>query len=358
VALGVRAAGLARSRHAARAAGVARSTGLFATGALVVPALFVGYFAACGSATDLLDFAVLINFAYLRNEPGLTTPGEIAAHVYAMWRCFCPIASLLVTAAVVATGDALLRRSRARLARWATAWALVALGALVVGVQFKFYFYHWTVLLLGVVLLAVNVMADAARAVRASRRPWVPLVTAVVLLAAFSGTGDVFDGWLRTTAATWHWLRGDWDRARYASMFHAWDGIHRYADVEATGLWIREHSAPGDELLVRGVAAEIYVVSGLHAPGRFFWTAFLTRPSRRYRREALLDEDSAVIDAKKPRWVVTWTETREGPESEGYFLPRGYVERAQVGPYTVLERGPQSPVPASSAAGGAGGGGL
>ena len=81
-------------------------------------------------------------------------------------------------------------------------------------------------------------------------------------------------------------------------------------------LWIRAHSEQGDELLVRGVAAEIYVVSGLHAPGRFFWTTFLTRPSRRFDRDAWLAEDAAVIDAKKPRWVVTWTDTATGPESD------------------------------------------
>jgi len=203
-----------------------------------------------------------------------------------------------------------------------------------------------------VVLLAANVVVDVSHAVRAARRAWVPLVTAFALLALFSGTGDVFDAWLRINAATWHWLRGDWDRGRYASMFQAWDGVHRYADVEATGLWIREHSARGDELLVRGVAAEIYVVSGLYAPGRFFWTAFLTRPSRSFHREALVAEDAAVIDAKKPRWVVTWTETRDGLESASYFLPRGYVERTRIGPYTVLERGPQSPAPASPGPGG------
>lgn len=97
---------------------------------------------------------------------------------------------------------------------------------------------------------------------------------------------------------------------------------------------------------MRGVAAEIYVVSGLHAPGPFFWTTFLTRPSRRFDRDAWLAEDAAVIDAKRPRWVVTWTGTTTGPESEGYFLARGYVERTRIGAYTVLEF--QSPVPASA----------
>jgi hypothetical protein len=83
----------------------------------------------------------------------------------------------------------------------------------------------------------------------------------------------------------------------------------------------------------------------LHAPGRFFWTAFLTRPSRAFRREAWLAEDAAVIDSKKARWVVTWTETRDGPESASYFLPRGYVERTRIGAYTVLERSPGALLP-------------
>ena len=338
VVVAIRGAAGTPSRNGARAAAVMRSTGGFAAGAIILPALFVVYFAAHDSATDLLECVVLVNFAYLHNEPGLTTVGEIGAHVYAMWRCFCPIASLLFMAAAIATGDALLRRSRARLARWATAWALLAAGALVVAVQFKFYFYHWTVLLLPVVLLAANVVVDASRAVSASRRSWVPLATALVLIAAFGCTGTQFDGWSRTTTATWHWLRGDWDRTRFASTFQPWDGVHRYADVEATGKWIGDHSSRDDQIVVRGVAAEVYVVSGLRAPGRFFWTAFLTRPSRRFHRKAWLAEDAAVLDARKARWVVTWTATATGPESVSYFLPRGYVERTRIGPYTVLER--------------------
>jgi hypothetical protein len=336
--LAIRAAAGSSSWNAGRAAAIARSVSGFAIGALVAPALFVAYFAAHGSAGDLLECVVLVNLGYLRNEPGLTTASEILSHVDAMWRCFCPIASILFTASAVATGDAILRRSRARLARWGTAWALIATGALVVAVQFKFYFYHWSVLLLGVVLLASNVVVDISHVVRASRRSFVPLAAAVVLLAAFSRTGNVFDGWSHVTAATWHSLRGDWSRAQFASTFQTWDGGHRYADVEATGLWIRDHSTKGDELLVRGVAVEIYVVSGLHAPGRFFWTAFLTRPSRRFHPEVWLAEDAAVIDTRKPRWVVTWTDTPDSPESNSYFLPRGYVERTRVGPYSILER--------------------
>jgi hypothetical protein len=333
-----RASRAATSGRGGRAGAASRAALVFAGGALAVPALFIATFAARGALADMVDVVVWCNLSYLREEPRLTTAASIAAEMASVWRVFSPMAPLLFGAAVVATADAVLRRSRARMARWAAAWALLALGVLAIVVQLKFYFYHWTTPLSAVVLLAANVMADAARAVRASRRAWVPVATAAVLLVAFARTGAQVDGWWAATSATLHWWRGDWDRAHFAASFQTWDGLRRYGELEATGLWLRSHASRGDLVAVRGVAAEIYVVSGLHAPGRFFWTTFLTRPSRRYRREEWLAEDAAALDAKKPRWVVVTAGAADGPESEGFFLPRGYAERTRIGPYVVLER--------------------
>ena len=337
--LSIRAARTVTSGRGARAAAVARWAMGFAGSAVVVPALFVAYFAAHGAAGEMLDIVVRCNLSYLREEPRLTTAVAIWREMGGVWRVFCPAAPLLFGAAAVGTVDAALRRSRARIARWAAAWALLVTSVLVILVQLKFYFYHWTTPLAAVTLLAANVMVDAAHAVRASRRAWVPVAAAVVLLVAFSQSGSQFEGWAAASAATLRWWRGDWDRARFARTFHTWDGTRQYAELEQAGLWLRDRSSRDDRLLVRGVAAEIYVVSGLHAPGRFFWTAFLTRPSRRFHRDAWLAEDAEVIDTKKPRWVVAWSDIPDGPESTSYFLPRGYVERARIGACTILERG-------------------
>jgi hypothetical protein len=208
----------------------------------------------------------------------------------------------------------------------------------VVGVQLKFYFYHWATLLSPVTLLAANLVVDAAHVVRASRRALVPLVTSLVLLAAYSQTGSQVEGWAASSAATLHWWAGDWDRARFAQTFQTWDGLRRYGDFEATGLWLREHSSPDDFVLVRGIAAEIYVVSGRRAPGRFFWTAFLTRPSRRFHREEMLAEDYDTIVKKRPRWVVTWAPSRDGLDSAEWFSSMGYEQRQQFGANIVMER--------------------
>ncbi len=324
--------------RASRLAALLRCGLGFAGGAVVVPALFVAYFVAHDAGSDMLDLVVRCNLSYVHDEPRLTTAAAIWAEVRSVWRVFSPAAPILFAAAGVATADAVLRRSPARMARWAAAWALFGTSVLVILVQLKFYFYHWITPLPAVTLIVANVMVDAARAVRGSRRAWVPLATGVLLLAAFTQTGSQFSGWSGSTAAALHWVLGDWDRARFAQHFQTWDGVRKYGELEAVGLWLRDHSSKDDLLLSRGVATEVYVVSGMHAPGRFFWTSFLTRPTRRFHREAWLAEDLAVIETKRPRWVVTWTGIPDGPESASYFLPRGYVERTRVGSYSILER--------------------
>jgi hypothetical protein len=330
---------LVRAGHA-RLAGTAAS---FAAGAVLAPGLVLVYFAAHGALHDLVEIVGYANAAYLENEQRLSSVSEVAENAAIVWRGYSPVAGCLFVASGVAVAVALVRRSRRRLGRWAIALAMLATGYAVIVLQLKFYYYHWTTELAGGLLMTANVLVDAAGTRRGSWRAWTPALGSAVVLGAFALTGPQASTWLHTTVGTVRWLSGDWDRERFARMFKTWDGARCYADLEATGRWIREHAARDDELLVRGVAAEIYVVSGLHAPGRFFWTTFLTRPSRAYHREAWLAEDTAIVDARRARWVVTVTDTRTGPESADYFLPRGYVERTRIGPYTVLERGAEVP---------------
>jgi hypothetical protein len=327
-------------RRRGHVAQLARVLGALALSATIVPGLVLAYFAAHGALDDLIEIVGYANAAYLENEQRLHSLGEVVDNAVVVWRGYSPVAGLLFVSSAAAIAVACVRRSRGLLVRWAIAAAMLAIGYLIIALQLKFYYYHWITELPAGTLMTANVIVAASRArvVGARSRLWVPALPSLALLAAFALTGAQAAAWLRTTVAAVRWLDGDWDRARFASTFQTWDGVRRYEDVEATGTWIREHSAAGDELLVRGVAAEIYVVSGLHAPGRFFWTAFLTRPSRRFHREAWLAEDAAVIDSRRARWVVTWTQTTDGPESTSYFLPRGYVERTRIGAYSVLER--------------------
>jgi hypothetical protein len=326
-----------RESSSRRVAMLARSGLRFVLASALVPTSLVVYFAAHGSAGDLYDLVVRCNLVYLHDEPRLTTLAGVWTDVTFVWRWFCPVASVIFVSAAVATAAAVARRSRADIARWAMAWGLLAAGAVTVAVQLKFYHYHRIVVAPGVLLLVANAMADLSRAVRRPLRGWAPLAFAAAIALAFTRSGGPYESWRDLAVATVRWWGGKSSRAQFAREVGTLEGAPYYADLEAAGLWLREQSAPEDRLLVRGVAVEIYTVSGMRAPGRFFWTAFLTLPSRRFRRDALLAEDFDTIIATKPRWVVTWAPVREGIESTSWFSSLGYVERRRFGAYVVME---------------------
>jgi hypothetical protein len=89
---------------------------------------------------------------------------------------------------------------------------------------------------------------------------------------------------------------------------------------------------------VRGFEPEIYAISGRHYSGRFFWTTFLTAPTRAYKREQWLAEDLAELRRRPPRYAVTQSFQQSGLDSPLWFEQLGYSRRAEIGVFTVLER--------------------
>ena len=75
-----------------------------------------------------------------------------------------------------------------------------------------------------------------------------------------------------------------------------------------------------------------------HHGGRFFWTTFITNPSRAYRREEWLAEDRRSLVEHPPRYVVAFEGIAEGPDSVKMFLELGYHHVKTIAYFTVLER--------------------
>jgi hypothetical protein len=105
--------------------------------------------------------------------------------------------------------------------------------------------------------------------------------------------------------------------------------------MDAISAYLKERTGPDDLVLVRGESAEIYVLSGRRAPGRFFWSVFLSSTTRVYRRDAWLEEDRAAILRRRPRYVVCPADA-DGPNSVAYFEALEYRPESRFGPYTVL----------------------
>jgi hypothetical protein len=102
----------------------------------------------------------------------------------------------------------------------------------------------------------------------------------------------------------------------------------------------RRASSPDETLLVRGYEPQIYAVARRRYTGRFFWSTFLTDPTRVYHRDAWLAEDRAELDAHPPSWVVAYSDVAAGVDSEGDFAARGYQVRMRAGHFVVMRRPP------------------
>jgi hypothetical protein len=111
-----------------------------------------------------------------------------------------------------------------------------------------------------------------------------------------------------------------------------------YARSEVVGDWLRAHTTPDENITVRGFQPEIYAIARRRHIGRFFWTTFLTRESRAYRRPEWLAEDRRDLIEHPPKYVVTLSDIRQGPDSNEFFAELGYHPVEEMGEFTILSK--------------------
>lgn len=315
--------------------------GMFSAAFLVPIATTFSYFTAKGGLQSLLDVLVRVNWHYMEEEPRTLPLGTLAGKLGDAWRFFAPLSSMLLAVLVVALLVTWLRGQRG-FGRYARCAALCAAAALSVVAQRKLYLYHWTVMVGPLTLFVACLTGDLLPIARRLRAPWAaPALGSTLLLAVIATTGTPYEAWLGATGATLRWLAGDIDDETFAFAFCEVKYGYRYDDRYRVGTWLREHARPGDRVLVRGVAAEIYAISGLRASSRFFWTPFLTMPTRHYdERSEWLREDREEFERDPPRFAVAYKHWKAGPDSPSWFEPYGYVLRHKVDGFYIMERSP------------------
>ena len=352
VVVGVLAVRVARERREVRAR--AASFAWFAGAAGLLPAVTLAYFAARGGLAAMADVLLGANAYYVAHEPPGFGLAFALGRLHEAWRFFAPFDTLVVVALAAGGAWAWLGR-RATGRAYATTAALVAATVAATVLQRKFYLYHWTLGTTAIGLLAAVVFRDLTGAdgrSRPQRDAVAGLALAAAVIAFHASSGGPFDVWARTTKATLSWAAGRTDRAgrveALSKIARFYGHRYDYADREHAGVWLRDHTTPDDPILVRGMAAEIYVVADRRAPGRFFWSLFLTLPSRAYRREEWLREDLAAIEERPPRFVVVYADAGEGPESASWFASLGYRPCQRFGGLVILA-GPTAAPPLARA---------
>jgi hypothetical protein len=312
-----------------------RALAIFAAAAAVPWTLLVAYFAARGGIRDLFDVLVGANGYYVRHEHGTDNLFEL------LWRMFDGgrIANPLSTVLAYATLAALWKDRPRRVVHLQVVGLAVAV-VLAVTMQMKFYRYHFG-LVVAPGALAAAAVAEWLDAHGADRKwaPWtapaVALGNLLVLLFLSARMELLWFGEAKQVVL--HRMRRVSDE-QFESYFRVDRLGYDYHDDAVVAAWLRAHASPGDRLVVRGFEPQIYALTGMSYGGRFFWTTFLTMPTRAYRRAEWLERDRADVLRLRPRWAVTRLAAKTGPDSTAYFEELGYVPRVDLPPFEVLER--------------------
>ena len=317
---------------------VAKGLGIFAASLALVSGLVVAYFAVRGGLDAMIDVIFRAN-AYCTAREHLPY-AQIVHSISVRIGWFLPVAHVVVVVCAGAIIRGWRQRDPALVKRYGrVALLLIAAFASVV-MQLKFHPYHYAMMLVGLGIFCATLYEDLAISFRSvAARRTLPVVYAGALLAiiALMVPPDV-------------WRDHVVNAVRYGAQRRALQELHAtftsnatHVDVagsENAGSWILAHSDSTDTIVVRGYEPQIYASAQRHYAGRFFWSPWLTMPSREYKRAEWLAADLDALGRSSPRFAVAYDAALPELDSAAWFEDHGYRRRATFGLFVVLERGP------------------
>lgn len=318
---------------------VLRDLGLFAGGGLLPIALVALYFVHRGAMGDLVEWVFRVNKYYWKHERGVNDLEDLLHGCENVFSLFGTFGGALFGAAIIGTAVASRDEDKERVRKYALSWALLAAGLTAVAIQLKFFRYHYASLLPGATCLAALVFQEAQ-----NRLGWGSTFgrRAVIAVLALYFTNEQAIGlWYAHYGRTISYWLGYTSPRDYYRRFDITSMGYSYADSYDVGEYIKAHSRPDEEILVRGFCTQTYFAAHRYYSGRFYWSSFLTDPNRMMRPEEWRREDEEHWKSVKPRFIVTIHPTAPVNGSEEY-IRFGYVEREHYGLYTVLEYVPKN----------------
>ncbi len=318
---------------------VVRATLGCALGAVLPLGLVLGYFGAKGALPAMYEVLVVISRQYVVG--GRYVDGFLQGMQATVWGISNFNAAFIVSANALAIG---IVRARKRgdhdtVFLYGACVAGLVAGVLAVVIQLKFFTYHWAAMA-GLMVLAVTALArgleDHLRATTTT-----PLATgmkvpvALLVLLYLGGAAQASRSLQLAKRALYLARTGDrepLDAMWTIPKFYSWEETRR------VGMWVREHSAPEDRLVVRGFEPQVYFAAKRRYDGRFFWSTFLTEKRFSSGKDRLSREDYEGFKANPPRWVVALSYQHEGVNAAETYEHLGYTRREETAFFVILER--------------------
>ena len=293
--------------------------------------LTVAYFVARGGGADLYDVVVRANGYYVAHERATDNTPEF------LWRTldFARVVDPLVVVVFYAAAAALAwSRDQAMRPAYRIALGLAVAAWIAVAAQQKFYFYH-----VGLVVAFGSIAVPAlALTLRTKLRAWAPAFVLVNLIVITCTSFRTEYDWIASTKKIVLYHQHRVTEAEFEHAFRLDVLGYDYGDDAEVARFLRTQASPGDRLVVRGFETPIYALTGMSYGGRFFWTTFITIPTRAYRRAEWVAQDRADLERITPRWLVALRDARFEIDSVAYAQSLGYVVRKEFATLIVMER--------------------
>ncbi len=319
-----------------------RRTGLLAVGIVVPWALAFGWFAAHGALGDFYQAA----FVYHRHNAAFISPPW--SHVLPTFARELGLgAPLLLLCAAI--GLALLRKRRAREFWWLLPWIVLTMASVIL--QRQLAGYQYLLAMPGLAMAGAFGVVELARgaAQRPRRLAWVLGLASVLALSVESGVQ-----WWRAYGIDLLHLSGRLTRDEYLRRLQP-DGFSSSTE-EAAARYLREHSAPGEGLLVWGMSPGLYALADRRPVTRYPFHKILMTDAPLSRMIPGLDERRAELmrrlRADPPAYVLIGRNDRNGFEPEtsmmsltrftelAAFVRSQYHPEIEIGNFLVVRRGP------------------
>lgn len=308
-----------------------------AAGASLV-AVFAVYFSAHGALGQATDIIFSANVYYASHEHvGGFSDG--VTRVLDVFRLFMPL-SLVLVYALVGLPFFGQRAEVGADRRTVLLWSATALVGVVA--QLKLYNFHF-VLMLAPALLAGALVSRTIESWAERRGLSLGRVRSLVganVLVLFMLSWSTEHVWFATARDIVLVQAGARPRQDMLTHFTL-----PYADFdeganEQVAQWIQANSSHDDVVCVRRFEPEIYALSDRSCSSPFFWTYWLTEPSRAYRRGEYLEADREALERTRPKIMVSRREARVGEIDDASYAERlGYVRRKEIGPYILMVDG-------------------
>lgn len=320
-----------------------KNIAVFVFGAVLVCAGIAIWYSSKGALDDMLDIqfgqtSQYTKIAYETETGGYITDQIVKLFIYSV---YAPLIWFSLASAVVL----FIRKKLNYSALLITAWVIASLFSLIV--QWKFYYYHFLVIIPSISAGAVLFVQVINNYVKLGRKKMV-FVPFLIILAGFVAYGGRV--YIDNYKTLFDYLSGKQTLEQvYVKNGYTSDSVFMYGKTLNAINYVNQNTEPGDKIFIWGYDPLVYYVTGRNCVSRFLYhVPLLWKAENKHFRREFMDEvnktnpKQIIIASNDPLYYISGynEDSRQllerFPEFKS-FINEKYVFKTRINDYDIYE---------------------